>query len=168
MTTEAAKAVPELVEQREPDFESEPDREYGIVQKQAEQRITTGVLYAPDALDHHDEYVEADDLEKAVHGYMAAGDFDIHRQHGDEVIGKSVGVIVWPFEEEVTFKKAADGSDARKMTLPAGTAYVSVKWTKDAWEDVKKDKITGLSMGGGAVRVRDAAKEGLRKFSKEV
>jgi len=136
-----------------------------IIEKQAEQRITTGVLYAPDALDFHDEWVEADDIEKAVHRYMERGDFDIRRQHGEEAIGKTVGVMVWPYETEVAFKKAGDGKETRKVTLPAGTAYVSVKWSKDAWEDVKKDKIRGLSMGGAAVRVKDATKEGLKKFT---
>jgi hypothetical protein len=38
--------------------------------------------------------------------------------------------------------------------LPAGTVYATVEWSPSGWDAVKKGKITGMSMGGRAVRVR--------------
>jgi hypothetical protein len=128
--------------------------EYAVVEKSNEKRITVGVVYSPDVIDAHDEYADADTLEEAVYGYMEAGDLDVRKQHTDEKIGKIVGIMTWPFETEVELKKLGVQKSTKTVKLPPGTVYATAKWNEGAWEDVKAGRITGFSMGGGAVRIR--------------
>lgn len=129
--------------------------EHVVVKAANEKRITTGVMYVPGVPDAHDEYVDADDLEEAVHKYMTSGDLSIRKQHTDEKIGEVVGMISWPFEQEVPLNPADGLRKGKKVTLPAGTVYTTVKWSESAWPLVKAGKIRGLSMGGACVRVKD-------------
>ncbi len=126
----------------------------GILRKGArpEQRFTLSPLYTPGRLDAHSEWADADDLSEALHDYLRKGYRKLHKQHGGEVIGEVVEAFQWPHDHEAELKQA-DGS-VRKQLLPAGTVYCGVKWTPKAWADVKAGRITGLSMGGTAIRVK--------------
>lgn len=140
--------------------------QYAVVEKSDDRRVTMGVMYAPGTLDAHGEFVNSDDLEDAVYGYMENGDLEVRKQHGEEVIGRVVGIISWPFEQEVTLKPVSGvEKEAKTVTLPAGTVYATARWTKEAWPLVKSGKIRGFSMGGGAVRVRNEPDDGLRKIT---
>lgn len=136
----------------EDETHGEDEAEMSIVSKatRAEHRYTFSPIYSPGLLDAHGEFTDAEELQKAV------WDFDyrtpLRRQHGNERIGRIVEMVSWPYETEVDLAQP-DGS-IRKQKLPAGTVYAGVVWNADAWDDVKAGKITGLSMGGTAVRVR--------------
>lgn len=122
------------------------------------QRVTVGIVYAPgvEMLDAHGEWAGADDLEKSVGDYLSGRDFDINKQHGREVIGRITGIMAWPFEQTVELKSlGAVQKSARTVTLPAGTIYASAQWTPQAWTDVQSGAITGFSMEGRAVRVKE-------------
>lgn len=135
---------------------------YSVIEKADELRYTFGPVYSPNAVDAHGEYAEADDLRKMVWQFFHEGDKLINKQHGDKTIGKMVEIVQWPFDLEAELKVAGK---VRKVKLPAGTVYAGVQWTPEAWPDVKKGKITGFSMEGRAVRIRDAADaDGLLKF----
>lgn len=129
---------------------------YVVIGKAKERRVTTGVMYIPDKVDAHGEFATAEDLEDAVHDYMLGGDLKIRKQHNTKkVIGDVVGMISWPFEHQAVLKSHANGVEkSHSITLPAGTVYTTVKWTEEAWPDVKSGDVGGLSMGGAAVRLR--------------
>jgi hypothetical protein len=152
---------PEVVERHQartghgitaPDAEAEA--ELGVVQKRSsvEERFTFGPLYSPGVLDAHGEFATADDLQKALWKFSLKGDRTLRKQHGKKTIGKIVELVQWPFEAEVEL--SVPGRPVRKAKLPAGTVYAGVLWDEDAWPDVKAGRITGLSMGGTAVRFR--------------
>lgn len=139
---------------------SDTDLELAVTKATDEKRYTFGPLYAPDRLDAHGEYVDADTLQESVWEYVRASrkqDGAIKLMHGDYgeslVVGEWVDVVSWPQETEVEL--AVPGTDeVKKVTLPPNTVYMGVVWTQEAWPLVKAGKLAGLSMGGRAVRVR--------------
>jgi hypothetical protein len=120
-----------------------------------ELRYTLGPMYAPMVKDAHGEYADDDDLRKAVWDYNLNADRSLRKQHGLQVIGNVIEMFQWPFEHDHELMQS-DGT-VRKVKLPAGTVYSGVQWSPSAWQDVKKGKIKGYSMGGAAVRLKDAA-----------
>jgi hypothetical protein len=135
----------------------EADAEYGVIEKAAERKITYGIMYASDLVDVHGEYAKESDLEEACQHYLANGDTRIRKQHGTRVIGDLIGLMPWPFEQTVELRPI-DGLEksATTKTLPPYSVYMAVQWTDEGWEDVKKGNVKGFSMGGKAVRTKDA------------
>ena len=134
------------------------DLSYAVSKAVPEQRYTFGPLYAPERKDAHGEYVDADTLQKAVHDYVQqcvdAGNNRLNLQHddsGDVTIGTWKEICAWPYE--TTVKMTTPGGDTRDLVFPAGTVYMGVTWDEDAWPAIKSGKLTGLSLGGKAVRV---------------
>jgi hypothetical protein len=126
---------------------------YAVIEKSRDElRYTFGPLYSPDVPDAHDEYARAEDLQKALWDYFLNVDKGLRKQHGDEVIGKIVELVQWPFTLDA---ELAVAGEVKKFHLPAGTVYAGVHWSEEAWPQVKSGEITGLSMGGRAVRVAE-------------
>jgi hypothetical protein len=137
---------------------------YAIEKAAPDQRYTFGPLYSPGAIDAHGEYSTADDLQKAVWDFNLSTDLTLRKQHGAEKIGKVVELVQWPFPHEAEL--GIPGRLAKNLVLPARTVYAGVVWEPRAWPLVKSGQITGLSMGGTAVRLRNAADDAdLVKFS---
>lgn len=141
---------------------NEDEVDYTPLEKADELRYTFGPMYAPGAVDAHDEFATDEDLRKALWDFSLNGDKSLRKQHGPEKIGDIVELVQWPFEQEVEL--TVPGSAVRKVKLPAGTVYAGAHWTPEAWPDVKTGKITGYSMGGRAVRIRNLPDEGLVKL----
>lgn len=132
---------------------------YTMVKSFGEKRYTFGPLYLPNTYDAHGEWADPDDLQKAVWDYTDWENRDgfgmeLRKQHGEERIGRIAEIVQWPFPLEA---KLSVAGDVKKFSLPAGTVYTGVLWNEDAWPDVKSGAITGLSMGGRAVRVAEPA-----------
>ncbi len=133
------------------------DLEYTVTKASEEQRYTLGPLYAPERKDAHGEWTDGDTLQKAVWDYVresADAGRRLNLQHGDlgdVTCGEWVEVMAWPYEHTITVTKA--GEDPREVVMPAGTVYMGVLWDKDTWPLVKSGKLSGLSLGGRAVRV---------------
>jgi hypothetical protein len=152
-----AGTLGEIAEVGSSEEEQEVDAQYGVVKTAKERRITYGVMYAADLLDVHGEYAREEDLEEACMEYLAKGDTRIRKQHGAKVIGQLIGLMPWPNALEVELKPIdglAKSSTVKK--LPPYSVYCAVQWTPEGWEDVKKGRIRGFSMGGKAVRTKDA------------
>lgn len=130
------------------------DAEMALTKAAPEKRYTFGPLYLPNTLDAHREFATADDLQEAAWNYFRGGNRELRKQHGSKVIGEVVEMVSWPLDHDADLIQA-DGS-LRKRKLPAGTVYCGVRWTPEAWADVKAGRITGLSMGGSTVRVKGA------------
>jgi hypothetical protein len=125
-----------------------------IAKSAPERRYTLGVLYAPNALDAHEEFTTDAELHRAILKFGRSGNRTLRRQHRPaDVAGRIVELIRWP--HEATISATVPGRITKTLAMPSGTVYVGVVWTRDAWEDVKAGKITGFSLGGRGVRVRD-------------
>ena len=126
---------------------------YVVTKSLEEDRYTFGPMYTPGEVDAHNEYTSASALQKAMWAFVRAGNRTVNKQHDESTaIGEVVDCCVWPYEQEVELQ--LPGREVRKATLPAGTAYVGVVWTPEAWPAVKGGSITGYSMGGRAMRVQ--------------
>jgi len=140
------------------DFAAEPDEDLAmsVVKATDEMRYTLGVMYVPGKLDAHDEFVDDEDLHKSVIDYMTNSDRRLRLQHDLTVqVGTVVEMMRWPYEAKIDLTQKDDGSSTT-ATLPAGTIYMGVVWDEKYWPDVKSRKLNGFSLGGRAVRVKDA------------
>lgn len=129
--------------------------EYAVTKADNEERYTFGILYVPGARDSDNEYATSDDLQKAVWNYTRSGYRKIRDTHTETEIGELVEIVAWPYETEAE-TKLPDGT-VKKYRLPAGTVYAGVIWEPPAWELVKSGKLRGYSLGGAAVRVKEAS-----------
>jgi hypothetical protein len=142
---------------KELEINLDPEFSYAIVKARGEERYTLGPVYMPDTLDAHGEWATADDLEKAAWSYFKAEDHSVYLQHSDQKAGELVALMPWPHAVEATMQKSIDGVMKSVTTsFPAGTVYAGVLWEPWAWEAVKKQEITGFSMGGFARRLEGA------------
>jgi len=122
-----------------------------------EDRYTLAPVYVPGWSDAHDEWADSDDLQKALWELVRKGDLQLREEHDrGRVAGDIVEVVTWP--QPVTLEMAVPtekGVERRDVAFPAGTPFMGVVWTEEAWERVKKGELTGYSIGGRAVRVAE-------------
>lgn len=128
----------------------------GVTKRADEDRFTFGPLYVPEFVDAHGDYSVADDLQKSVWDYVRLGDRRIRQQHTEKVIGEWVELAVWPESVEASLI-VPDGDGVAKaqepVTFPAGTPFMGVVWSSEAWPAVRKGLIRGYSVGGRAKRL---------------
>lgn len=119
---------------------------------EAERRFTLGPWYIPDIEDAHGEWTDADTLQQALWGYVRSGYRTIHLQHEPSVAaGEWVELMQLPWAVEVPVIDPAGNVSAH--ILPKGTVMMGVVWEPWAWELVLDGSITGLSIGGQAMRL---------------
>lgn len=133
------------------------DREldYAVAKTQSEERYTLGVLYVPGARDADNEFIDADELQKACWDYVRKGYRRIRDTHTQQEIGELVELISWPYE--VTVEASTGDGTVHKYTLPKGSVFAGVIWDEVVWPLVKSGKVRGYSLGGRAVRMKEAA-----------
>lgn len=119
------------------------ERSIPILKIDDEKRIVTGIVYEPDVLDAHEEFMTAEEIEKSAHQFLK--DYrNIDKQH-DFVAGQAEVVESWIAKEvgklgEQDIKK---GSWLMSVHVP----------DDDTWGEIKKGELTGFSMGGVGERV---------------
>ena len=133
------------------------DINYALAKSSDEKRYTLGVLYVPQALDADDEYADADDLQAGIWNYVRKGRRDIRDTHTQVQIGELVEIVSWPFAQEMD-ARTGDG-EVRKFKMPPNTVYAGVVWSPEAWELVKTGKLRGYSLGGRAIRMKEASSD---------
>ena len=119
--------------------------------KQAEHRYTLGPVYVPDRADAHQEFTDADTLQKALWDWVRKGDRRIFIQHSEKVAGEMVEALTWPFPIEADMEVPNQG--VTKQVFPADTPFLGVVWEDWAWDLVKAGELRGYSIGGRARRV---------------
>jgi hypothetical protein len=129
--------------------------EYAVTKAQDEQRYTLGVMYVPNATDADDEYTTLDELQKATWNLFRSGQRLVKDTHTERDIGELVELVSWPFPVDAELK-LGDGK-VHKYRLPEGTVWAGVIWKPEAWTLVKSGKLRGYSMGGKAVRMKEAS-----------
>lgn len=113
-----------------------------------EKRIVTGIVYEPDVLDAHGEFMTADEIEKSAHQFLK--DFrNIDKQH-DFVAGQAEVVESWI---------AKEAGKLGEQDIVKGAWLMSVHVPDDdTWGEIKKGELTGFSMGGVGERVEHVEK----------
>jgi hypothetical protein len=139
-----------LAKQTTPD-----DTNYAVTKSEDEKQYTLGVLYVPGARDADNEFTGAEELQKATWDYFRSGYRGVRDTHTKVEIGELVELISWPFPVDAE-AKLGDGT-VKKYKLPAGSVFAGVVWNRDAWQLVKAGKLRGYSLGGKAVRMKEAA-----------
>lgn len=120
-----------------------------------EQRFTLGPWYVPESLDAHDEWTDADELQRALWDYVKSGRREIRLQHVPNTrAGEWVEAMTWPFPVEVPMISPESGQVVRR-SFPAGTVFLGVQWDDWAWDMVKRGQIRGFSIGGTAERTEE-------------
>ena len=130
--------------------ESNPtfEKNIPILKVDDEKRIVTGIVYEPDVLDAHDEFMTAEEIEKSAYQFLK--DYrHIDKQH-DFVSGQAEVVESWIAKED---GKLGD------QEIKKGTWLLSVHVPDDdTWGEIKKGELTGFSMGGVGERVEHIEK----------
>lgn len=103
------------------------------------QKLVYGVVYEPDVEDVHGDYMDAETIEKAAHGFMA--DYQqIDKQHDFTTnAGKVVESYVAPVDMNIG-----------DTTITKGTWVLVTKATDEMWESIQKGEFTGYSLAGTA------------------
>lgn len=118
------------------------------------QQLVYGVVYEPEIEDIHGDYMTAEDIEKAAHGFMS--DYqNVDKQHDFTTnAGTVVESYVAPVDMEI-------GDE----TIIKGTWVLVTKATDEIWEDIQKGEFTGYSLAGTA-EVEDVAKATTDNFNR--
>ncbi|AUS12429.1 terminase [Bacillus subtilis] len=127
--------------EKQPDFQ----KEVKVLAKEAdEQKLVYGIVYEPDTVDAHGDFMTATEIEKAAHGFLKDAR-EIDKQHDFQ---GGVGEVVESYVAPADF--VINGELIKK-----GSWVLVTKASEEVWEEIKKGEITGYSMAG----VADIAKQ---------
>ncbi|MGG0902348.1 XkdF-like putative serine protease domain-containing protein [Bacillus subtilis] len=122
--------------EKQPDFK----KEVKVFMKEAdEQKLVYGIVYEPDTVDAHGDFMTASEIEKAAHGFLKDAR-QIDKQHDFQ---GGVGEVVESYVAPADFEM--DGE-----TIKKGSWVLVTKASEEVWEQIKKGEITGYSMAGTA------------------
>lgn len=113
------------------------------------QKLVYGVVYEPDVKDAHDDFMTADEIEKAAHGFMQNYQ-QIDKQHDFEAgAGTVVQSYIAPCDLDVG------------ETIAKGSWVLVTKATDEIWESIQKGEFTGYSLAGTAEPIEKQTENGL-------
>jgi hypothetical protein len=125
---------------------------YEVSKAEGEKRYTLGAMYIPDRLDAHNEWTDAEELQRAVWDYVRSNDRRIRLQHNRDIVaGEWVEVMAFPYE--LTVPITTPTGIMVNHTYPANTVFLGVIWEEWAWEKIQRGEILGYSIGGRAERL---------------
>lgn len=120
-----------------------------IIKADEEKQLVTGIVYEPETLDSHEDFMTAEEIEKAAHQFLQ--DYrQVDKQHN---FRSGYGEVV---ESYVAKSEHVIGD----QVIHPGTWVMTVKVDdQDTWEAVKKGEITGFSMAGIAEVIENTVEE---------
>jgi hypothetical protein len=110
-----------------------------INKDEEEQKLVYGVVYEPDVVDAHGDFMTAAEIEKAAHQFLKDAR-NIDKQHD---FNAGVGEVVESYIAPTDF---TIGNEEIKK----GSWVLVTKASDEIWELIKKGEITGYSMAGTA------------------
>ncbi|QAT44349.1 terminase [Bacillus subtilis] len=135
--------------EKQPDFQ----KEVKVFAKEAdEQKLVYGIVYEPDTVDAHGDFMTAAEIEKAAHGFLKDAR-EIDKQHDFQ---GGVGAVVESYVAPADFEMNGE-------TIKKGSWVLVTKASEEIWEEIKKGEITGYSMAG----IADIAKQEEKPVSQE-
>ncbi|WYU49973.1 XkdF-like putative serine protease domain-containing protein [Bacillus sp. FSL K6-0047] len=114
-----------------------------ITKEDDEQQLVYGVVYEPDVVDSHGDYMTAEEIEKAAHYFMKEAR-NIDTQHDFE---SGVGEVVESYVAPADFTMG-------DTEIKKGSWVLVTKASDEIWEQIKKGDITGYSMAGLAESIK--------------
>ncbi|AUJ25182.1 XkdF-like putative serine protease domain-containing protein [Virgibacillus dokdonensis] len=135
---------------KQPDFQKEV--KLFINKEDEEQQLVYGVVYEPNVEDSHGDFMTADSIEKAAHGFMKDAR-NIDTQHNFE---SGVGEVVESYIAPADFELGDE-------TITKGSWVLVTKASDEIWEEIKKGEITGYSMAGTAETIKKQNKRQNKK-----
>lgn len=113
---------------------------YGkIIKVDNENHYVTGIVYEPMTEDSHENYMTADEIQKAAYWFAKNGD-KVDLQHSFEPLEGAAVVENWIAKADFDI----DGESVQK-----GSWLMTVEVSDpDVWGQIEKGEITGFSMGG--------------------
>ncbi|WP_235701236.1 XkdF-like putative serine protease domain-containing protein [Bacillus subtilis] len=131
--------------EKQPDFQ----KEVKVLAKEAdEQKLVYGIVYEPDTVDAHGDFMTAAEIEKAAHGFLKDAR-EIDKQHDFQ---GGVGAVVESYVAPADF--VINGELIKK-----GSWVLVTKASEEIWEEIKKGEITGYSMAGTAETIEKQEKK---------
>lgn len=125
-----------------------------VVKTEDERRYTLTVAYPADkadtaiAADGHRDFAGKAAVEDAAWGYLTKSpNVGLWHENGTDGAGQVVESYIYRGPDWAV--KAADGSE---HVVKAGDWLLGVRWSPQAWADVKAGRIGGVSMQGRASR----------------
>lgn len=110
-----------------------------ITKSEDDQKLVYGVVYEPGVADAHNDFMTAEEIEKAAHDFMKEAQ-NIDNQHDFTAgAGELVESYIAPADFEI------DGT-----TIQKGSWVIATKASDDVWNKIQKGEITGYSMAGTA------------------
>jgi hypothetical protein len=143
---------------KKPDFEKQVRL---ITKSDDPKQLVYGVVYEPDVEDTHGDIMTADEIEKAVHGFMSnlaiAEGAVMDTQHDfDPGVGDVVECYVAPVDFEMG-----------EETIKKGSWVLVTKANDDIWNKIQDGEVMGYSMAGTAETI-EKKKEPAAKSNDEV
>ncbi|NCT26525.1 phage portal protein [Bacillus subtilis subsp. subtilis] len=131
--------------EKQPDFQ----KEIKVLAKEAdEQKLVYGIVYEPDTVDAHGDFMTAAEIEKAAHGFLKDAR-EIDKQHD---FHGGVGEVVESYVAPADFEMNGE-------TIKKGSWVLVTKASEEVWEQIKKGEITGYSMAGTAETIEKQEKK---------
>lgn len=126
-----------------------------LLKRDEAQQIVYGVVYEPDVIDAHGDFMDAGEIEKAAHVFLK--EFrNIDKQHD---FTSKVGEVIESYIAPADFELGG-------QTVTKGTWMMAVKVVDDVWTGIQKGEFTGFSLAGyGNV---EKAQETLQEPSEDV
>jgi hypothetical protein len=108
-----------------------------------ERRLVYGIVYEPDERDSHGDYMDADTIERAAHGFMQSRMVGL--QHEREAPATVVESYIAPTDMVVAGQAVKKGSWMMVMRVE----------DQELWGRIKMGEFGGLSLGGFGERIED-------------
>jgi len=110
-----------------------------LCSKDGDKKKVYGIVYAPDIVDAHGDWADAETIEKAADDFMIKyRNMDVNHNMKDGA-GEIAESYVAPVDFEINGEK-----------IKKGTWIIASIPSDDVWENIKKGKITGYSLYGTA------------------
>lgn len=108
-----------------------------LLKRDEAQQIVYGVVYEPDVVDAHGDFMDAGEIEKAAHVFLK--EFrNIDKQHD---FTSKVGEVIESYIAPTDFELGG-------QTVTKGTWMMAVKVVDDVWQSIEKGEYTGFSLAG--------------------
>ncbi|WP_214783256.1 XkdF-like putative serine protease domain-containing protein [Exiguobacterium sp. s183] len=108
-----------------------------LLKRDEAQQIVYGVVYEPDVVDAHGDFMDASEIEKAAHVFLK--EFrNIDKQHD---FTSKVGEVIESYIAPADFELGG-------QTVTKGTWMMAVKVVDDVWQSIQKGEYTGFSLAG--------------------
>ena len=108
-----------------------------LLKRDEEQQIVYGVVYEPDVVDAHGDFMDTGEIEKAAHVFLK--EFrNVDKQHD---FTSKVGEVIESYIAPADFELGG-------QTVTKGTWMMAVKVVDDVWQSIQKGEYTGFSLAG--------------------